>query len=53
MGFIMSDITTRPVLVIGTTGRQGGSILRHLMERQIPLRALMSSSEGIRELGQS
>jgi uncharacterized protein YbjT (DUF2867 family) len=44
----MSDITTRPVLVAGATGRQGGSVLRHLIERQIPVRALIRSSDGAR-----
>ena len=28
----MSDVTARPVLVVGATGRQGGSVLRHLIE---------------------
>jgi uncharacterized protein YbjT (DUF2867 family) len=47
MVLIMSDIATRPVLVAGATGRQGGSVLRHLIERRIPVRALIRSSEGV------
>jgi uncharacterized protein YbjT (DUF2867 family) len=47
----MSDVTTRPVLVVGATGRQGGSVLRYLIERQIPVRALIRSSEGARARG--
>ncbi|MGN6679656.1 MAG: NmrA/HSCARG family protein [Streptosporangiaceae bacterium] len=30
----------RPILVTGATGRQGGAVLRHLLERGLPVRAL-------------
>jgi hypothetical protein len=49
----MSDIITRPVLVVAAASRQGGSVFRLLMKRLIPPRALIRSSEGARELGQS
>src|SRR5438132_13463549 len=29
-----------PVLVTGATGRQGGAVARHLLQRAIPVRAL-------------
>ena len=47
----MSDFMRRPVLVVGATGRQGGSVLRYLLERQIPVRALVRSSESGRARG--
>ena len=36
----MSDYEGQPVLVTGATGRQGGAVLRHLLERGRPVRAL-------------
>jgi uncharacterized protein YbjT (DUF2867 family) len=30
----------KPILVTGATGRQGGAVLRHLLDRGIPVRAL-------------
>jgi hypothetical protein len=37
----MTDMSGRPILVAGATGRQGGSAVRHLLERQLTVRALM------------
>ena len=37
----MTDMSSRPILVAGATGRQGGSVVRHLLERQLTVRALV------------
>ena len=37
----MTDASGRPILVAGATGRQGGSVVRHLLERQLAVRALV------------
>ena len=37
----MTDTSGRPILVAGATGRQGGSVVRHLLERQLTVRALV------------
>ena len=37
----MTDTSGKPILVAGATGRQGGSVVRHLLERQLPVRALV------------
>jgi len=34
-------MSSRPILVAGATGRQGGSVVRHLLERQLTVRALV------------
>jgi uncharacterized protein YbjT (DUF2867 family) len=36
----MNDARSNPILVTGATGRQGGAVLRHLLERGMPVRAL-------------
>ena len=36
----MSGNEHEPVVVTGATGRQGGAVLRHLLERGWPVRAL-------------
>jgi uncharacterized protein YbjT (DUF2867 family) len=37
----MTGMSGRPILVAGATGRQGGSVVRHLLARQLPVRALV------------
>ena len=37
----MTDTSGKPILVAGATGRQGGSVVRHLLERQLTVRALV------------
>src|SRR5215467_687628 len=37
----MTDTSGRPILVAGATGRQGGSVVRHLRERRLTVRALV------------
>ena len=37
----MTDASGGPILVAGATGRQGGSVVRHLLERQLTVRALV------------
>jgi nucleoside-diphosphate-sugar epimerase len=37
----MTDTSGPPILVAGATGRQGGSVVRHLLERQLTVRALV------------
>ncbi len=37
----MTGMRDKPILVAGATGRQGGSVIRHLLERQLPVRALV------------
>ena len=37
----MTDMNGRPILVAGATGRQGGSVVRYLLERQLTVRALL------------
>ena len=41
----MPQLDSRPVLVTGATGGQGGSTARHLLERGLPVRALVRSPE--------
>ena len=36
----------RPILVTGATGRQGGAVLRHLLERGLLVRALTRNPDG-------
>ena len=38
----------RPILVAGATGRQGGSVVRHLLERQMTVRALVRDPHSAR-----
>ena len=45
----MSDTSDgRPILVAGATGRQGGSVVRHLLCRQLRVRALVRNPQGTR-----
>jgi uncharacterized protein YbjT (DUF2867 family) len=37
--------STNEILVIGATGRQGGAVVRHLLERRHPVRALCRNPE--------
>jgi uncharacterized protein YbjT (DUF2867 family) len=37
----MTGTSGKPILVAGATGRQGGSVVGHLLERQLPVRALV------------
>ena len=37
----MTGIDGRPILVAGATGRQGGSVVRHLLARHLTVRALV------------
>lgn len=37
----MADLPERPILVTGATGRQGGSVARHLLAEGWPVRALV------------
>jgi uncharacterized protein YbjT (DUF2867 family) len=37
-----------PILVAGATGRQGGSVVRHLLERQLAVRALVRDPQSDR-----
>ena len=37
----MTGMNGKPILVAGATGRQGGSVVRHLLERQLAVRALV------------
>jgi uncharacterized protein YbjT (DUF2867 family) len=41
----MDDVTGKPILVAGATGRQGGSVVRHLQERRLTVRALVLSPQ--------
>src|SRR5262249_38393465 len=38
------DESSQPILVIGATGRQGGSVVRHLIARDLRVRALTRGS---------
>lgn len=42
----MSATDSKPVLVTGATGRQGGAVLRHLLEQGLPVRALTRRPDG-------
>src|SRR5215471_18550885 len=44
----MTDTSGRPILVAGATGRQGGSVVRHLLERQLTVRALVRDPQSDR-----
>lgn len=46
------DVRLGPVLVIGATGRQGGAVADHLLERGLPIRAFVrnAGAEGARRL---
>ena len=44
----MKSVTARPILVAGATGRQGGSVVRHLLERGLTVRALVRNPDGER-----
>jgi uncharacterized protein YbjT (DUF2867 family) len=44
----VNDIPDKPILVAGATGRQGGSVVRHLQERQLTVRALVLNPQSDR-----
>ena len=44
----MTDTSGRPILVAGATGRQGGSVVRYLLERQLTVRALVRDPQSDR-----
>src|SRR5215469_16631466 len=44
----MGNTSSRPILVAGATGRQGGSVVRHLLERQLTVRALVRDPQSDR-----
>jgi uncharacterized protein YbjT (DUF2867 family) len=44
----MTDMQDRPILVAGATGRQGGAVVRHLLDRQLTVRALVRQPESDR-----
>jgi uncharacterized protein YbjT (DUF2867 family) len=44
----MNAMTGKPILVAGATGRQGGSVVRHLLKRQLPVRALVLNPQSDR-----
>ena len=44
----MTGMNGRPILVAGATGRQGGSVIRHLLERQLTVRALVRDPQSDR-----
>jgi uncharacterized protein YbjT (DUF2867 family) len=44
----MNDMTGKPILVAGATGRQGGSVVRHLQERRLTVRALVLNPQSER-----
>src|SRR6516164_8088918 len=41
-------MTDRPILVTGATGRQGGSVVRHLLQRRLAVRALVLNPHSAR-----
>ena len=47
----MSGNEAKPVLVTGATGRQGGAVLKHLLERGWPVRALTRRPDSPAALG--
>jgi uncharacterized protein YbjT (DUF2867 family) len=42
----MNDTASGPILVTGATGRQGGAVVRHLLERDLAVRALSRNPDG-------
>ena len=44
----MSDLSGRPILVAGATGRQGGSVVRHLANRKLSVQALVRNPQSRR-----
>jgi uncharacterized protein YbjT (DUF2867 family) len=44
----MTDTSGWPILVAGVTERQGGSVVRHLLERQLTVRALVRDPQSSR-----
>jgi uncharacterized protein YbjT (DUF2867 family) len=44
----MSDLLKGPILVVGATGRQGGSVVRHLLGRGLSVRGLTRNPNGPR-----
>ena len=44
----MTGMNGGPILVAGATGRQGGSVVRHLLERQLTVRALVRDPQSDR-----
>src|SRR5215469_10777625 len=44
----MTDMSGRPILVAGATGRQGGSVVRHLLQRRLAVRALVHNPHSAR-----
>ena len=41
----MTGTSSKPILVAGATGRQGRSVVRRLLERQLTVRALVREAE--------
>ena len=44
----MTDVRGGPILVAGATGRQGGSVVRHLLDRGLTVRALVRNPQSDR-----
>ena len=44
----MTGTSSKPILVAGATGRQGRSVVRHLLDRQLTVRALVREAESDR-----
>ena len=47
----MTNMSGRPILVAGATGRQGGSVVRHLLQRRLAVRALVQNPHSDRAKG--